>query len=570
MAAVEQLLRRLSDLRAQRERLLEQLRDVKKNIDGYGVQLKTGRIRQVQYDALTTPLWEEYHDLEERIRKIDAEVSSLEKTLSIARSQPTVTPTATPTATPADTATKTQVSQEPPPPKTTAPGPPPGYMRYEAPGLEEAVGRVEGRLADFGNLRLTTPSAGVASPLESAFRGFLDALGIGVDALVRAVGSPADPLKAAQYAASMMVSGLTSYALLSTVGIIAEVASLGQIEGVTATIHEAFRNLGFSEIVNLATALPFRVGVETPARQYWMSVFRPSLPSPEDLKTWFLRGLASKEEVYAVMARHGFKDVDIARTMESWWVIPSVSDLITFVVREVITPEEFTRWAARQGLSEYWSKCYWEAHWILPSFSDLREAFWRGVITLDEFKRYLVWHDYKPEPRPGIAKSDVDIVSALAFKPPGRIDARWMLRWGLIDEGELKRLALAEGVSPEWVDRVARAEWMNILSDERTGLRSVYVRQFKLGLIDEPALRVKLRSCYYTDAEVDWIVQRAKVEYELEELELSISALKEAYRKDLLTPEEFLSELVRLGVAEKRARLIVEAESYRKLPRPRY
>jgi len=237
-------------------------------------------------------------------------------------------------------------------------------------------------------------------------------------------------------------------------------------------------------------------------------------------------------------------------------------------VKEIITPEDFITWSAKQGLSEYWAKSYWEAHWVLPSFGDLRTAFWRGIISLDEFNKYIVWHDYKPEPRPGIEKSDLKIMSELSYEIPGRIDARWMLRWGLIDTMKHKELMKWRGVHPEWLDLVSEAEWMNMLLDERTALKSIYLRQFRLGLMDENTLRQKLKAAYYSDREVDWIVQRALIERAIEDLELEIDSAIDAYRKDVLTNEELRDILVRKGVLEHRANLIVKRESFRKLPRP--
>jgi len=206
---------------------------------------------------------------------------------------------------------------------------------------------------------------------------------------------------------------------------------------------------------------------------------------------------------------------------------------------------------------------------VLPAFGNVREAMWRGIISKEEFGKFIVWHDYKPEPRPGIALSDKDIMSQLAYELPGRIDARWMLRWGIIDTQRHKELTKMRGIHPDWLDDVSEAEWMNMLIDERTALRTIYVRQFRIGVIDEEELRRKLRACYYSQRECEWIIQRAKVEYELDELEDRLRATKEAFRRDLVSKEEYLQILLKEGIPEERARLIVDAEAYKKLPRPR-
>lgn len=270
--------------------------------------------------------------------------------------------------------------------------------------------------------------------------------------------------------------------------------------------------------------------------------------------------------------------------------LPGISDLITFVVREVIPPKLFYVLAAKMGLVQDIStivpkaeamfkeaglpylknaaEWYWAAHWVLPSFENVREAFWRGIITEDEFKKYIVWHDYIPMPRPGIHISDQELMASLSYKLPGRIDARWMLRWRVIDTQEHMQLLRMDGLHPDWQQKVAEAEWRNLLVDERTALRNVYIRKYRLGLITEDELRARLEALYYTPREVAWIVQRAKEEYEMDLLEDKVDAAKQAYRKDLLTDEEFLNMLLEWGIREERARLIVAEESFKKMPRP--
>ena len=371
---------------------------------------------------------------------------------------------------------------------------------------------------------------------------------------------PAYALLAEFCAAGAGVMGLLSVASLKVMG------SGIDTEGIAGFLSDMF-NPGMITGIIIGTLLG--IAIREPLTQLCRSWFRTAIPGVSDVRTYYLRGLISEDEARAVLARHGLADNWIKAEMESWNVIPGVSDLVRFVVREVITPEDFYKWSAKQGLSEYWAKSYWEAHWVLPSFESLREAFWRGLISEDEYRRYIVWHDYKPEPRPGISKSDQDIMAELSYKLPGRIDVRWMMRWGLISLDEAVKLTKAEGMHPEWIQKVTEAEWLNMLVDERNALRSIYIRQYRLGLIGEDELRARLKACYFSDREVEWIIARARAEYAIDLLEDQVKAALEAYRRDLLTDEELLNLLVEWGVREERARLIVARESFKKLPRPR-
>jgi len=125
-----------------------------------------------------------------------------------------------------------------------------------------------------------------------------------------------------------------------------------------------------------------------------------------------------------------------------------------------------------------------------------------------------------------------------------------------------------DGLHPEWLNRVVEGERMNMLLDERSALKTIYIRQFRIGLIDEEELRAKLRALYYSPDEVEWIVQRALIEYQIDLLDDMVAAAKAAFRKDVISEEEFLDMLLTWGIPEERARPIVSRESFMKLPRP--
>ncbi len=306
----------------------------------------------------------------------------------------------------------------------------------------------------------------------------------------------------------------------------------------------------------------------------------PTLPTESNLKTYFLRGYIDETTAKDYLKKHGYTDDHIKWEMDSWWIIPGVRDLITFVVREVIKPEDFYDWSKKQGLSEYWAKNYWEAHWVLPSFENLREAFWRGIISEEEFRKYIVWHDYKPEPRPGISKSDQEIMRELSYVLPGRIDLRWMWRWGVIDYDEYKDILRMLGVHPDWIERVALAETRNALEAERTGYASALERAYLVGAISESTLRARLRDLYFTPEEVEMRINRANLlkriaqrEPEVEESgkiladekrRLALLLEKLAY-SGIIDETTFLAKLKNLGFTQEEIALRLEiVRQYRK------
>jgi len=110
--------------------------------------------------------------------------------------------------------------------------------------------------------------------------------------------------------------------------------------------------------------------------------------------------------------------------------IPALPDLITMLVREVLTPTEYVEYASWQGESATWADRRWEAHWMLPARTWIDDALHRGIISEEEWSRFYIWHDYKPEPRPGITKSDIEILAPLRKTLIPRVDARRAWEYG--------------------------------------------------------------------------------------------------------------------------------------------
>ena len=269
------------------------------------------------------------------------------------------------------------------------------------------------------------------------------------------------------------------------------------------------------------------------------------------------------------MMRHVLEASAGIRLRQFWlsrWtpMLPPISDLITFVVREVITPEEFYRVAAYRGFSERWTKAYWEAHWRLPDIGTLKDAWWRGLITTEELNKYLVWHDYKPEPRPGISKSDLDIYRETLWRLPGAIRARWMREWGVISREEHLALVRAEGIHPDWQEKVVQAEEANLWREHITRVRTQLVRAFMLGVIDEHELASQLQALGYPPEAVVLIVQEAQWRAWLDWIDDQIKILETAYKYGTIDEVELEQELRRLGLKEWKVRVIVRKAKVKK------
>jgi len=347
-----------------------------------------------------------------------------------------------------------------------------------------------------------------------------------------------------EFLASIGSLGLGATAITSVMGI--KVMGSGIQVGELGSYVKDFINPGM--ITGATMGILLAQGISEPARQYFNSIFRPTLPDLDAVRMWYLRGFMNDTEVKDVLARYGYVDDYINNYIKSWEVIPGIRDLIEFTVKEIMKPEEFYDWAKKQGLNEYWAKNYWEAHWRMPSFEQLQRAYWRGIITEDEFKKYVVWWDYKPEPRPGISKSDLDIMAALSYDLPGKIDARWMLRWGIINKSDMVNLLRMNGLHPDWLDKVAEAEYLNQLLDERTRVKSEYYASYRDGFISREALEAKLREVKFIDDEIKFLLDAADEAKRRELLDITLDYYKELFKRGKITKTEFINDLTSLGL----------------------
>lgn len=251
------------------------------------------------------------------------------------------------------------------------------------------------------------------------------------------------------------------------------------------------------------------------------------LPSPGVIQEGFVRGIIPENVHDSLLKKHGYTDSDIRLFKALYWVIPPLSDIIRMAVREVFTPEiaekfgqyedfpeVFAEWAEKQGLTREWAKRYWAAHWDLPSISQGYEMFHRGII----------------------------------------------------DENELKMLMRALDIMPFWREKLIQMSYSPLT---RVDVRRMYA----IGVIDEHQVYRAYRDLGYDDEKARWLTEFTKREYSPEEetsvdkyRQLTKGILDKAYRKHLLTPEEYKARLMDIGYSPSDAEFLLSLEdAYREV-----
>ncbi|RLG76916.1 MAG: hypothetical protein DRO12_03560 [Thermoprotei archaeon] len=324
---------------------------------------------------------------------------------------------------------------------------------------------------------------------------------------------------------------------------------------------------------------------------------------------------------------------------------PSISDVCTFMIRDIIAdPNDFVKWMNKLGVYRDVALFYYLLHYRYPSPERLSEFVWRGIAgelwypeaKVDEnvlrvfgiapesvsakaprelnfqgkdlfsmLSTYMKWHDYARFPwNPGWPTDNSIIIDLLA-DIPGKIDLRWMSRWGIFDYWSAKGIGLktsieeitknllppkgsvqardvyqyfkkqlsaqapvfdvrqfartlqATGLHPYWIPWISIAESINALTEERTLLRTGFMNLYEEGLLDLNGLNdllagffsIKFITGYYDMESHDWTDVTVEVPVAFLPAESKLMELRSIFDRAVSLIRDYISVL-RTGVRE--------------------
>lgn len=420
------------------------------------------------------------------------------------------------------------------------------------------------------------------------------------------------PEAAASTLAGQGKAGMLALALAHTPGIVAEAASLGQLESVMWTVMDLIAASGLPDIVKASQILPYEVAVLGPAKYHYNNVYRPMQPSAQDLPRMLARGMINPEDYLRQMSYQGYDghwavaywnqflrlpewrdlqsmlwrglidDTGFKQTMFQlgWhpdvvdemlnlaWLIPGPNDLIRFVVREVISPSDFIKWMNQQGFGPGWAGAYWTAHFQLPSPDFLIDAFHRGRISDAELQKYIFWHDYMPERRPGIAVSDIEIMRSLTKRLIPRVDVRRGWELGKLSDADLEERYRWLGYEDD-APLMADIQKAVAMEAENSAIARSAADLYREGFLSPAEYEGWLRVANFSDARIAKTRASEDLRYRLDYIRDLVDVAVEGYRKDVFTLDELRAELIQLGMTPERAEALIQKEAFRKLPKPK-
>ena len=258
-------------------------------------------------------------------------------------------------------------------------------------------------------------------------------------------------------------------------------------------------------------------------------------PDFGDMRTMIHRGVKTWEDARKTLEMNlvAAEYIDAYKTIIP--SIPGVGDLVRFAVREAYPDAKtFTEhyakmstWMAAQGYDQYFADAFWTAHWVIPTVSQADELLHRGEISEAEHTGLYILNDIRPE--------DIPALRRLTWSLPGRIEARWMFRWGEIDVSDLRDYLVKDGLNPEYADRVASAmakqQFLTDINRETANIKADYAR----GYILEDILRIDLGALGMRSDIVEYHVQDALADRVRSIRDGQLSTLRAQYSRGAIT-----------------------------------
>lgn len=214
--------------------------------------------------------------------------------------------------------------------------------------------------------------------------------------------------------------------------------------------------------------------------------------------------------------------------------------IITEPIQEYYRAKYKTAPTPRSLLDEAFRK------WVLP------EMFYRQRLSEMGFKDH-----------------DIELFVRTAFNPATDTALRHGLETGMITEKEALEILKMKGYDLKSIKLELQQLVDAALGKERDFTYSQVTRLYRLGLITRERAIQMLTDIGYSVDKATVLVDLTDAEQQLELTELRVKVILEDLRDGVVTREQAISELVRLGVTRERAETLVDLQLARQRTEPR-
>ncbi len=281
------------------------------------------------------------------------------------------------------------------------------------------------------------------------------------------------------------------------------------------------------------------------------------------IRTLFLRGVLSEDEMFMRMRELGYTDTRIKEVINSWEIIPGPQDLLTMVAHEAFEPDsislmgledefpaEQVQWLKKQGVSEFWARKYWISHWQQPSLQMGFEMLHRGVIGFKELDLLFRTVEIPPYWR--------DKLTAVAYQPLTRVDSRRMHDLGVLSNDELVKVYMDQGYNEENAVRMARFTIKYNAENDKKLTKQMVVKAYIDGLMNRADALSLLIDAGYKNDQAEFQVVYAEYEQTVKLQEQAVKNVGDRFKNNLITSNDARQRLAAMNLPGARIDVLMD------------
>lgn len=296
------------------------------------------------------------------------------------------------------------------------------------------------------------------------------------------------------------------------------------------------------------------------------------------VRTLFLRGVLSEDEMFMRMRELGYTDTRIREIVQSWPVIPGAGDLFHLVAKEAFEPdmvermgyadefpEEQVKWLEKQGISRYWAEKYWYAHWETPSIQAGYDMLHRedpdrpgeSIISLDELDMLYRTVEIPPYWR--------DKLTKIAYLPYTRVDVRRMHDMAVLTDKELIQSYKDLGYDQVHAEKMADFTIRYNRQGDKELTKSQILKGYSEKVFSKEDAKHFLLDLEYPDALADYLILMEDYKEAKDLQDDVLDNIKIRYQNNMADEFETRSRLGQLNLTGERIALLMDKWKIKKM-----
>jgi len=293
----------------------------------------------------------------------------------------------------------------------------------------------------------------------------------------------------------------------------------------------------------------------------FISAYR--LYDPETIRTAWLRGVLTEDEMFMRMRELGFTDTRIKEIVQTWPILPGVQDLLMMYAKEAFEPdiiektgldqefpEEGVPWLAAQGVSREWAMKYWYAHWDYPSLQEGFDMRRRGLIDDSELD---MLHRIVETP-----KFWRDKLQGISFNPYTRVDIRRMHQMGVLTDEELVENYRWAGYDQSHAEKLAQFTIKYNGSDRKDLVVSQLLKGYTDKILSREDAKALVMQTGYSDDETEFLLALQDYIDEKSVQDDILAAIKGYYTNNLIERKDAEDRLNKLNLPATKIQSLLE------------